>query len=245
MPGVKEASRWKEKGYKILMEMLDIHILDDGSYCEQASHYARYTADFYATLMILRQREGLPIETKHCEKLELLYEYLMHLTQPDGKTPLFGDDDGGKFYFFDHRPISDMRSTLALGAVLFDRGDLKYASGEPTCELLFLLGEEGLKKYNEIESYKPQPCAKAFHNGGVFVSRSSWEDDADHIIIDCGPHGFMNADMLMLTPWMVPYCGQAFIVDSGTCLTPQILLPEINTDLSRTQLCTVNGDRHP
>ncbi|MBX3243165.1 MAG: alginate lyase family protein [Acidobacteria bacterium] len=245
MPGVREASRWKEKGYKILMEMLDVHILGDGSYCEQASHYARYTADFYATLMILRQREGLPIETKHCEKLELLYEYLMHLTQPDGKTPLFGDDDGGKFYFFDHRPISDMRSTLALGAVLFDRGDLKYASGEPTCELLFLLGEEGLKKYNEIESYKPQPCAKAFHNGGVFVSRSSWEDDADHIIIDCGPHGFMNAghahaDALGM---VLSIAGRPLFVDSGTFVYTADLAARDKYRSSAAHNCvTVNGE---
>lgn len=245
MPGIKEAKRWKEKGYKIMMDMLDVHVLDDGSYCEQASHYARYTADFYATLMILRQREGLPIEPKHREKLELLYEYLMHLTQPDGETPFFGDDDGGKFYFFDNRPISDMRPALALGAMLFERGDLKYVAGEPTCEMLFLLGEEGLKKFEEIEPYAPETYEKAFHNGGIFTSRSSWKSDADHLLIDCGPHGFMNAghahaDALGV---IITIGGRPLFVDSGTYVYTSDLAARDKYRSSAAHNClTVNGE---
>ncbi|MBX3290095.1 MAG: alginate lyase family protein [Acidobacteria bacterium] len=245
MPGIKEAKRWKEKGYKIMMDMLDVHILDDGSYCEQASHYARYTADFYATLMILRQREGLPIEPKHREKLALLHTYLMHLTQPDGETPLFGDDDGGKFYFFDDRPISDMRPALALGAVLFERGDLKYVAEEPTRELLFLLGEDGLKKFEEIEPRKPETCTKAFHDGGIFTSRSSWKSDADHLLIDCGPHGFMNAghahaDALGV---IVTIGGRPLFVDSGTYVYTSDLAARDKYRSSAAHNClTVNGE---
>ncbi len=245
LPEIKETKRWREKGYKIMMDMLDVHILDDGSYCEQASHYARYTADFYATLMILRQREGWPIEPKHRKKLELLYKHLMHLTLPNGETPLFGDDDGGRLYFFDDRPISDMRPTLALGAVLFERGDLKYIAGEPTSKLLFLLGEEGLKKFEEIEPYAPETCEKAFHGGGIYTSRSSWEPDADHFLIDCGPHGFMNAghahaDALGV---IVTIGGRPLFVDSGTYVYTSDLAARDRYRSSAAHNClTVNGE---
>ena len=117
-----KSKKWKEKGYKIMMDALDFQIRDDGVYCEQSSHYSRYTADFYASLMILRQREGLPIEDKHCEKLKKLYAFLMHITQPNGETPLFGDEDGGRLYFLDDRSIRDFRPSLALGVVFVRSG---------------------------------------------------------------------------------------------------------------------------
>jgi uncharacterized heparinase superfamily protein len=123
LPKMKEARRWKNLGYKILLDALDFQVRADGVYCEQSSHYHRYTADFYANLFILRQLEGEPIEQKHREKLNQLYEFLLFINEPNGETALFGDDDGGRFYFLDERPITDFRPTLATGAALFGRGD--------------------------------------------------------------------------------------------------------------------------
>ncbi len=84
----------------------------DGVYCEQSSHYHRYTTDFYANLLIVRQLEGNPIEQKHSEKLNQLFEFLLFITEPNGETGLFGDDDGGRFYFLDEKPNTDFRPTL-------------------------------------------------------------------------------------------------------------------------------------
>lgn len=212
--------KWKEKGYDIMMDALDFQIGADGVYCEQSSHYSRYTADFYATLMILRRREGLPIETRHLEKLESLYEFLMHIAPRNGETPFFGDEDGGRLYFFDDRPVGDFRPSLALGAVLFNRADFKFAAGDATPELLWLTGAGGLGDYRTMETKEPEESDRAFTSGGFFVTRSSWREDANYLLIDCGPHGFLNgghahADAL---GFVLSFDGVPVFVDSGTYL---------------------------
>ena len=150
LPELKDAERWREKGYKILMDALDFQVRDDGVYVEQSSHYHRYTADFYLNLLILRELNGENISGKHLEKLNKLLDFLLYITQPNGETSLFGDDDGGRFYFLDERKITDFRPTLAFGATVLNRGDLKFAAGEASAELLWLLGVEGLEKFARI-----------------------------------------------------------------------------------------------
>jgi hypothetical protein len=218
LPKMKEARRWKNLGYKILLDALDFQVRADGVYCEQSSHYHRYTVDFYANLFILRQLEGEPIEQKHREKLNQLYEFLLFINEPNGETALFGDDDGGRFYFLDERPITDFRPTLATGAALFGRGDLKFAAKEASAELLWLLGAEGLRKFDELEAVEPTKVSKAFETSGFFAMRDSWAADANFILVDCGIHGFMNgghahADALN---FILSFGGEPIFVDSGT-----------------------------
>jgi hypothetical protein len=215
---LKEAKRWKNLGYKILLNALDFQIRADGVYCEQSSHYHRYTTDFYANLLILRQLEGAPIEWKHYEKLNQLLEFLLFITEPNGETALFGDDDGGRFYFLDEKPITDFRPTLALGAAILGRGDLKFAAKDASAELLWLLGVEGLRKFDELEEFEPKEASKAFKTSGFFAMRDSWNADANFLLIDCGKHGFLNcghahADALS---FVLSSDGKPIFVDSGT-----------------------------
>lgn len=213
-----ESARWKEKGYNILMEMLEVHIRPDGTYCEQASQYARYTADFYLDLMVLRRREGLNVESRHSERLESLCDFLMHLTQPNGRSPLIGDDDGGQYPFRDNRPIDDFRATLGVAAVLFDRGDLKFVAGERTSEIFWRLGGQGVDDFQQVSAFEPKDLAKACFDGGFFTARNNWSNDADHIVIRCGPHGFKNAGHAHadLLSFVLSLNGVPVLVDSGT-----------------------------
>ncbi|MBC7900373.1 MAG: alginate lyase family protein [Saprospiraceae bacterium] len=218
LPELNDSERWKKLGYSILLDALDYQIREDGGYVEQSTHYHRYTTDFYTNLLILRQLEGAPIEQKHQDKLTKLFEFLLFFTQPNGETPLFGDEDGGRLYFLDERGPADYRSTLAMGAALFARGDLKFAAKDATPELLWLLGAEGLRKFDEIEAIKPKETSKAFAASGFFTVRDSWKADANFLLIDCGEHGFLNgghahADSLS---FVLSFNGQPIFVDSGT-----------------------------
>ena len=218
LPEFKEAKRWKNLGYKILMDALDFQVRPDGTYCEQSSHYHRYTTDFYANLMIVRELEGADIEAKHRQNLDKLLDFLMYIAQPNGETPLFGDDDGGRFYFFDDRELTDFRPTLAVGATLLNRGDLKFAAKAPSQELLWLLGAAGIRKFNSIPAVEPDRRSGAFKDGGFFTCRSGWNSKADFIFIECGPHGFLNgghahADALN---FVLSVDGQPIFIDSGT-----------------------------
>ena len=56
---------------------------------------------FTRTFWPLARRNGLPREIHLEEKLTALLDHLMYLTKPDGTTPLFGDDDGGRLVKLD------------------------------------------------------------------------------------------------------------------------------------------------
>ena len=96
LPEFKESSRWQNKGLKILLGQLPRHVQPDGVYFEQSSYYHRYTTDFYLHLRLLLAANQKPIPPELDQKLQLLLDHLMYITRPDGTTPLFGDDDGGR-----------------------------------------------------------------------------------------------------------------------------------------------------
>lgn len=215
---IKAGARWKSLGYEIMMQALDFQVRPDGTYCEQSSHYHRYTIDIYVDLLISRRHEGEKIEEKHLQKLNELFNFLLYITQPDGEMPLFGDDDGGRLSFLDSRPVTDVRGTLALGAVTLNRGDLKLFGDDAAAEILWLLGAEGLKTLDKLRAELPAQVSKPFTDGGFFVMRDSWKRRGTFILIDCGSHGFLSgghahADAL---GFVMSMAGEPVFVDSGT-----------------------------
>jgi hypothetical protein len=87
------------------------------------------------------------------------------------------------------RAANDFRDTLAVGAAIFDRGDWKYVAGDAPAELLWLLGPEGLARYDRLEASPPRETSRAFETSGYFVMRDGWRRDSSFGLIDCGRHG--------------------------------------------------------
>ncbi len=150
LPEFKEADGWRQRGQQILKEQLFRQVRADGVYFEQSSYYHRYTTDFYTHFLILSRlnNEQLPAEVE--STLQLLLDHLMHITRPDGTSPLFGDDDGGRLLFLDRRPANDFRAALANGAALFRRGDYKYVASALAEETFWLLGPETVRIFHQV-----------------------------------------------------------------------------------------------
>ena len=245
LPELDESKRWKKLGYQILSDALDFQVRADGGYCEQTSYYHRYTTDFYSNLLILRQLEGAAIEPKHREKLNQLFDFLLYITQPNGETSLFGDDDGGRFYFLDEARVADFRPTLALGATLLNRGDLKFAASDAGAELLWLLGVKGLQKFDKIKATEPPDTSKTFPASGFFVMRDSWKSNANFLLINCGEHGFLNcghahADALN---FVLSVNGEPIFIDSGTYnYTVDLASRQMFRSTAAHNCLTVNGE---
>jgi len=219
LPEFREANGWRAKGESILMGELERHVRADGVYFEQSSYYHRYTADFYMHFLILsRMNSEMYYNALLEQKLTALLDHLMYITRPDGTTPLFGDDDGGKLIILDERPLDDFRSILSTGAVLFGRPDYKYVAREATEETLWLLGKEGIEEFNRIQTSTPASTSCAFRESGYFVMRDGWRPNSNYMVIDCGPHGALqyghaHADALA---YEVAACGRTILVDPGT-----------------------------
>jgi hypothetical protein len=218
LPEFKEAARWRKTGRRILLEQLPIHVRPDGVYFEQSSYYHRYTADFYTHFLILSQANGGTVSSEVSDRLTALLDHLMYLTRPDGTSPLFGDDDGGRLMMLDRRPANDFRATLSTGAALFKRSDYKFVAGGAAEETLWLLGVAGLQSLDQMVAKEPAKQSVAFESGGYYVMRDGWTAKANYLLFDCGPHGQANcghahADALAFE---LAANGRTLLVDPGT-----------------------------
>ncbi len=218
LPQCHDAARWRDRGAGILLEWLPRHVRADGSYVEQSTWYHRYTTDFYLHFLILAGRAGRDVRPVVESPLQNLLEVLAWISRPDGTMPMVGDDDGGRLLFLDERTAHDTQTPLAIGAALFGRPDLKWVAGAPTPELVWLLGPEGLARFERTGTAIPAASARAFVDGGIHVLRSGWDAAASMVVVDAGPHGFLNgghahADALSID---LTARGQPVFVDPGT-----------------------------
>ena len=218
LPEFARAPRWRETGRRVLLEQLARQVRPDGVYFEQASYYQRYTADFYTHFLLLARAAGEGVEAEVAPALAALCDHLMYLTLPDGTTPFYGDDDGGRLAPLDDRPPADFRATLATAAALLARPDYSHVAGPPTEETLWLCGEEGLKSLDTLGARPPGDASRAFPDGGYYVMRDGWARESTYVLLDCGPHGTDNgghahADALSL---VAAARGRTLLVDPGT-----------------------------
>lgn len=218
----ERSKQWRKLGEQILLGELDRQIFADGVYFEQSTWYQRYTADFYLHFLVLRGLENRKINVKAKEKLNVktqsLLDFLMFMTRPDGTTPHIGDDDGGRCLPLTSDKPTNFRGTLAVGATLFKRSDFKLIAAEKSQEILWLLGADGIKNFDAINSHRPEKKSKAFPKGGYYVMRDGWTDGDNFLVIDAGEVGSLkgghgHADTLAFE---LAVGGRTILVDSGT-----------------------------
>ena len=216
---LKAAGRWRLVGEQILLEALSRHVRPDGVYFEQSSYYHRYTTDFYTHFYLLARANGTRLAPLLEEKLTALLDHLMYITRPDGTTPLFGDDDGGRLLMLGESAPNDFRAALSTGAAVFSRDNYKYVAGAKAAEeTLWLLGTEGLRAFDRLDAHAPPEASRAFMDGGYYVMRDGWTPESNYLLIDCGPHGTLNcghahADALSFE---LAARGRTLLVDPGT-----------------------------
>jgi uncharacterized heparinase superfamily protein len=223
LPELRRADHWRKTGLRILLDQLPKQVRPDGVYFEQTSYYHRYTTDFYLHLFMLIRAKDMSLSREDerllWNRLEAMFDHLMWIERPDGTTPLYGDDDGGRLLKFAPRPANDFRDTLAMGATIFKRGDWKHAVGPAPVEVVWLLGTEGLDCYDRLPAAPPEEGSRAFTRSGYYVMRDGWAHDSAYVLIDGGRHGsemgpgHAHADALAIE---FAACGVAWLVDPAT-----------------------------
>ena len=222
LPFFNRAKQWRKLGEEIMFAEIERQIMPDGIYFEQSTWYQRYTADFFTHFLILRSlRPGTNLNgplAKLETRLQKALDFLMYITMPDGTTPLIGDDDGGRMLPVTTSDPDDFRGPLAAAAALFDRGDYKFVAGRPSEEMFWLLGREGIAKYDKIKETEPAAASIDFPNGGYCIMRDGWDDTDNCLVVDCGEVGSLagahgHADALAIE---LAVHGRTLLVDSGT-----------------------------
>ncbi len=222
-PEFEEAQAWKEFGLGELEGEMFRQVYADGFHFESSSSYHRLVLEMYLSTVILARKNGESLSQSFMQRLEHMLDVILHLTKPDGTTPLIGDQDNGRLHRLKiwedpQREWSDFRYMLAIGAALFQRADFAVAAGDQWEEAIWLLGTEVINLMKDADtpsSSRRVRESRGFQDAGVFVLRS--EDI--HIVIDAGGNGqagfggHAHNDILSFEMYAM---GHTWMIDPGT-----------------------------
>src|SRR5208282_3472192 len=94
---ISAAERWRNLGWKILLEESQRQVRSDGVYFEQALYYQVYALDFFLHARLLASVNGFPIPEPFDNVLKKMLDVVEAISEvgpPEG----FGDDDGGRVF---------------------------------------------------------------------------------------------------------------------------------------------------
>ncbi|HKG13631.1 MAG TPA: alginate lyase family protein [Pyrinomonadaceae bacterium] len=164
----------------------------DGVHREHSTHYHMLVLRSFLGARENAQRFRVPFPDGFDEHLQRAFDFALHCRRPDGLTPALSDGD-----------TCDYSGLLALAAGLFGRPDYLYAATG---------GAQGVA---------PERGNVGFPDGGYFIQRSGWGEDARtmrdarFLIFDAGApgdggHGHYDALSVEIFAR-----GRALVVDPG------------------------------
>src|SRR6185503_6048341 len=215
LPEFRDSEYWDNLGFVDMLQEMDKQVLADGADYEASTGYHRFVLELFLYSFLFCQVNGDEIEQKHWDKLHQMLIYVRSYLRPDGFAPLIGDTDSGLVLPMHARRADDHAYLLAIGAVVFKDPGLKLDGVEPPEELFWILGEEGVRAFQEMSSSNRYAGSRAFPDAGTYIMR---HDDlylcfnaSGAGINGRGSHG--HNDVLSIE---VSAGGRAVIVDPGT-----------------------------
>jgi hypothetical protein len=215
VPELRAAQAWRAFALTELLRELDRQVLPDGADWESSTGYQRFVTELFLYSFLLCRSNAIEIEERHWQRLRSMLEYVRAYLRPDGRAPLVGDTDSGQALPLVRRDADDHAYVLAIGAALFREPRFKVSEDAPE-EVFWLLGNEGVHAYEELETAGGHASqSEAFEHAGVCVLR---EGDLYLLLNASGPglggrgaHGHNDALGLEVSA-----CGASFIADPGT-----------------------------
>lgn len=210
-----DSEGWRDSAITALLAELDKQVLADGADFEASTGYHRFVLELFLYAFLFSEINDVEVEQRYWTRLHHMFIYMRSYLRPDGFAPLIGDTDSGQVFPIRRRRADDHAYLLALGAVVFKDPGLKLEGAEPPEELFWILGEEGVKAFQEMSSSPVYSVSKAFRDAGVYIMR---KDDlylcfnaSDAGLNGRGSHGHNDALSIEVSA-----SGHAFIVDPGT-----------------------------
>ncbi len=215
-PQFSAARRWRQKGWGIVLREADRQVRPDGMHFEQSLYYHVYALDFFLHARALATRNQIGVPPQFDRTLEKMLEILAALGQT-GMPPRLGDDDGGRVFNPRRNRAEHMLDPLAVGAAIFGRADFKTAARGLTEELVWLLGPEGVARFDGLGSLPAIPVSRRFEPSGICVMASQ-DSVPRQLVIDAGPQGTATAGHGHADALSVQLAaeGRQWLVDPGT-----------------------------
>jgi Heparinase II/III N-terminus/Heparinase II/III-like protein len=216
-PEFTMAETWRHIGITALVEEMDRQVHPDGGDFESSIPYHRLVLELFTAGALLCRLNGMTLPNKFWKRLEKMFEFVLFVTRPDGKVPQVGDADDGRLYIlsdYSNWNRTDFRYLLSIGAVLFQRSDMKAHSDKFSEEAFWWLGPSSLMAFNLLTTSDDELESKAFQDSELYVMRMR-----DKYLLACcgivGTAGIGNHKHNDLLSFELYAGDKAFIVDPG------------------------------
>lgn len=217
---LKGAARWRARSRRRLYRELLAQTCDDGGDREQAIGYHLFVVQFFLLAGLVARWTGEDFPTEYWQRLEKMFEFLGVLSEGGRSLPMFGDADDGYVLDLGDDP-RNVREWLAVGAVLFDRPDLKAWAGRCAEPVRWLLGRTSPQRFDILSA--PQADAgivsRDLPRTGYYLLQCGCDRERISVVFDCGELGLGSlaghghADALSFT---LRAFGEDVLVDPGT-----------------------------
>lgn len=211
----REGKKWLHKGLEGLAKEVKIQINDEGIHYEGSIGYHRFVTEMLLSTVLYCRASNISVPSKIEKKTQNMLEFIMNYAKPDGLAPIIGDSDDGRWFNLGLCNSNDHRYLLALGAILFGRGDFKAFSNKLCGEVSWLLNEGLKEKYENLHPKPYNPTSRAYPKSGFYVMR---KDDLYMFICrgyqnEPKKTGHFHNDTLSFELYAKD---KAFIIDPGT-----------------------------
>jgi hypothetical protein len=214
------ARGWVATGKAILEREALAQNAPDGVNREQAVWYQHFVLDFLVTALLAGKANGQWFSPDYESRLEAMLDFLASVMDTGGNVPMIGDADDGYVSKLSEGPYP-YKSLLALGAILFKRGDFKLKARTLDDRARWLLGAAADAEFERLDAESTRlPLRQAFPEGGYFVLGAEFDTPNEiRVVADAGPLGYRSiaahghADALAFT---LSAGGREFFIDPGT-----------------------------
>ena len=193
----------------------------DGVNREQALCYHKFTLQFLLASALAGNANGRKFSPEYWRRIELAIVFLAAVTDVGGHTPAYGDSDDGEVWSLGAgQDFNTYHAMVALGGLLFERGDLLAKSRQldsaGQMELPWLVMHQGIVRSAAEAAGLPD----YFPEGGyVLLGRNLHNPNELRVLVDCGALGYNrisghgHADVLSV---QIGKSGEQLFVDAGT-----------------------------
>jgi len=198
LPHEREARRWVETAVGELRRELPRQTYPDGVCHEGSIAYHRLVLELFFHADRLARARGIEMGSGFATRLQLMLAATRGWLKPDGRVPVWGDNDDGRVIALADEALDDHRYLLVAGAARFRRPDLwppssPLAPPPPLLDALPFLCEDDLPALGELltaraatsEPAGPETRSVAFPDGGFYILRRS----RGYALVDCGDVG--------------------------------------------------------
>ena len=182
LDGEPEAARWFDFARRSFEHEITTQVRDDGVSFEASLAYHGLVLEMFVIAASVASWSGRPFTPSFHERLRQMAEASRILRHPNGRIPLFGDQDSGRILPAGFaRPPTHDNLLWAVAAVL---GDARPIEGPVHSEVAWTFGIKAWEHAAGLRAASPA-APTAFPQGGFFALRSQ----RAHLAIRCGDVG--------------------------------------------------------